>query len=522
MKIPDPLQFADPLQFLEMCWPHIMFYKEQREVIFSVRDNVETYCPAGNKLGKDFVSAFIALWFFMSRTPCRIVTSSATDRHLNVLWAEINNLIQTSKYPLTVTNGGNLIVNHHMIRKVVNGKVEPKSFIEGVVSDDVHCAALQGRHLPIKPSTLWIADEASALRASYWAMVRSWAHRLLVIGNTWPCENPFKFSVKGRPGSDDKGGDILSANGKYFYRKVIPIKATNSPNIRLSLAQIARGEEPTGEILIPGVMDYDEYTRHRKMMSKEEQCVCLDGEFYEGPGQYLYPVDWLNHSEELARKLRGKVRKAKAIGIDPAEGGDSTSMAAIDELGLIEQVTKKTPDTSVITGETIAFMNKHRVPAERVCFDYGGGGKQHVDRLRKQGYNVRAVHFGSAATADKKHGLTPLAKRKLQDEVRAVYKNRRIEMYDMLSIRMDPNGDSGGFAIDQKNVELRRQLAPMPKNHDGEGKMFLPPKNKPTKDSKVVTIRDLLGCSPDEADSLVLAVFAMDNRSQARTVRSLF
>lgn len=68
---------------------------------------------------------------------------------------------------------------------------------------------------------------------------------------------------------------------------------------------------------------------------------------------------------------------------------------------------------------------------------------------------------------------------------------------------------TGGFGIPAKYAELRRQLAPMPLDYDGEGRMYLPPKNKPTPTYKGRTIRDLIGRSPDHADSLVLAVFGL-------------
>jgi hypothetical protein len=123
---------VDPLQWAAMCWPDIYFYKQQQEIIYSVRDNDETIVPAGNMLGKDFVTAFIVLWFFLSRTPCRIVTTSVDASQLEgVLWGEMRRFIQTSKIPLTYEKGGPLLVNHQHIRKIVDGQVEGVSYIIG-------------------------------------------------------------------------------------------------------------------------------------------------------------------------------------------------------------------------------------------------------------------------------------------------------------------------------------------------------------------------------------------------------
>src|SRR5437879_4923464 len=68
--------FRDPLFFAKLLWPDVKFYNKQREVIYSVRDNFETVVVAGHMLGKDFVTGFIVLWFFLTRHPCRIITTS--------------------------------------------------------------------------------------------------------------------------------------------------------------------------------------------------------------------------------------------------------------------------------------------------------------------------------------------------------------------------------------------------------------------------------------------------------------
>jgi hypothetical protein len=41
-------KFLDPIEFAAEMWPHVRFYEKQREIIYSVRDNDETFVPAGN------------------------------------------------------------------------------------------------------------------------------------------------------------------------------------------------------------------------------------------------------------------------------------------------------------------------------------------------------------------------------------------------------------------------------------------------------------------------------------------
>jgi hypothetical protein len=53
----DPAEFRDkPLKLAAVLWPHVTFYREQKAIIESVWANDETFVPAGNKLGKDFVA----------------------------------------------------------------------------------------------------------------------------------------------------------------------------------------------------------------------------------------------------------------------------------------------------------------------------------------------------------------------------------------------------------------------------------------------------------------------------------
>ena len=308
-------------------------------------------------------------------------------------------------------------------------------------------------------------------------------------------------------------------------RKVIRIKAEDSPNVRLALAEIAAGLKPSGRVLVPGVKQYWEYLSNRRDWDPFQQCVSLDADWYEGDDVLWFPPMWLNLSERAAEKLAGQKRTPKSIGIDTGEGSAETCMCAIDELGIIELKAKRTPNTAVIPGEALAFARElGGVPPENILFDRGGGGFEHACVLRKMGYNVKTVGFGEAPTPPlKRRGVvTQLDKRVEEREERYAYISRRAEMHGLLRGRLDPRVDEEGkptrqvFAIPRKYEELRRQLAPIPMWYDDEGRLTLPPKGTRS-DKKVnpndVTIEKLLGCSPDQSDALILAVFGLENRN---------
>lgn len=203
----DYSKLQDPLVLAKVLWPQFSFYNKQREIIRSVWENDETFVPAGNMLGKDFISAFIILSFFLTRSPCRIVTTSVDSNQLEaVLWGEIKRFIQTSSVPLESTKGGPLIVNHMMLRKYnqTTGQVCGLSYVIGRVA--AQGEGMLGHHIAQTgdgiPRTMGVCDEASGVDQKSYESMDTWAQRKLVIGNPYPTNNFFYQGVK--------GGDILA------------------------------------------------------------------------------------------------------------------------------------------------------------------------------------------------------------------------------------------------------------------------------------------------------------------------
>lgn len=516
----------DPIKWGKLFWPETYFYDKQEQVIRSVCENDETFVPAANMMGKDFVAAFIVLYFFLTRSPCRIITTSAKADHLMVLWGEINRFIQTSRIPLECRKGGPLIIDHQKLRKLRNDRTRcPISYVKGLVAAEDSIAAMGGHHVSNIgdgiPRTLLVADESSSVPDAYIRVARGWYNRLLSIGNTWPCNNFFKNAIEGKPGAEptDFGGDRprpvkegeeLGFRG--YYRKVIHIAAEDSPNIRYAFGQIAKGLEHTDEILVPGVKSYGEYLKNLDMWDAEEICVRLHAKFYKGPSLLLFPETWLQRANDLAEQRQSSPKRGQRwMGCDPGEGVANSAWAIIDETGLLELISKKTPNTTEIVGTTIGLIRDFGIDPEDVIFDRGGGGKQHADRLRDMGYAIRTVAFGEAVTIGFKYGSTMPWEKTEHAEERYAYKNRRAQLYGELSLLMDPNSsEAKGFAIPSSHYKvLRDQLKLIPRWYDGEGRLRLPSKNKSTTGSKEQTLIEIIGHSPDEADALTLAVHGM-------------
>lgn len=522
----------DPLKLIGKLWPKIKLYDKQVEGIYSAFNNNETYIPAGNMLGKDFLGGLTILVFFLTRQPCRIITTSAKDDHLRVLWGEIHRFIQESEYPLDYKQGGPLIINQRELKKVYNGEECKISYVRGMVASSDSIAAMQGHHVAKTgdgiPRTMFFIDEASSVEDDYMKMGKTWANRIVVIGNTWPCSNFWFKAIEGDDATDDSGGDIPhDYDPNLFHRKIIKITAEDSPNVRLAFKEIAKGKKPSFKMLVPGVKDYEEYLSNLKHWDEIQKTVSLYAEFYKGEEILLYPELWLQYAQEIADILEKRVvtRKAESMGIDGGEGRAKTVWTISDYQGVIAQHSAKTFDTSIIIPKTIAFGGMYNLPPEKWWFDRGGGGKQYVDLLRKKGYKCKTVFFGDPATDPEKYrkGLKTSNVKTQENEHKTSYKNRRAEMYGMLRFNcLHPNNQvrnskgkwiSGGFAIPREYSELIKQLKPLPLLFDSEGQMYLPPKDKKDPNSKEKTIKELLGKSPDESDSLALSVFGLYAKS---------
>lgn len=308
-----------------------------------------------------------------------------------------------------------------------------------------------------------------------------------------------------------------------YLRKVIRLPATASPNVRRAMWEIENGLPPTGlgpdgNPVVPVMLTWQDYQTRLATWDAQSISVGLNAEFYEGPELLLYPPEWLNLAARRAQENGGKRRSCKGIGCDPAEGGDLTAMCAVDELGVIELVARKTPDTQDVPRELLAFMRRHRLDGrpERVCIDRGGG-KFCADWLRREGYGVRTVAFGSILEEDPKYQKDTVRTKVSQRESKYAYRTRRAQMFGELSELLDPGIDGCRFGIPAEYADLRAEMRPIPKTFDNEGRLELIPKNpKPQDKNPDGTPRDrrkslvgLIGHSPDRLDALALAVHAM-------------
>lgn len=506
----------DPVLFVRTFWPEFRLAPYQKQILESVRDNNETWVPSANKMGKTFIAAQTALWWFLTRNS-KVVTSSTTEYQLvRILWGEIGHLLQQMKL------GGyrfRLERKHLCIslaREEGQRDSQGKYYLIGQVTAQVE--SFQGHHLEKMadgtPTVLFIFEEASGLEREFYEAATSQAHRLLAIGNPLRARGIFFEKCRAK---DERHPDHLDR----LFRKVIHVSGDDSPNVQYARRHRELGRPGKPRIIVPGILTFEEYQERLHNWAPDKVRTRLLGQFEDESEEKFFPVEWVDQAQQLGSMLREHTARRRhrhrfgapyALGVDVAQGGrDETVWVVLGRFGVREIVARQTPNTSAIAGRTLQLMRRYRIRDCAVAFDTGGGGKQIADYLRdRQGLeNLSDIAFGAKAFDS------------------AEYPNRRAELYGELRKALEPCGrlkrmlrcspsewtkKQWCVALPPDDGLLRDELLVLPKLHDSEGRLRLPPKQKrvqQTTGPQEPTIRELLGGrSPDRADALVLAYYA--------------
>ncbi|HEV7225554.1 MAG TPA: hypothetical protein VGN42_22805 [Pirellulales bacterium] len=515
---------SDPCGFAARFWPRLRLTPYQRRILESVRDNGETWVHSANKMGKSFVAALAAVWWFATR-PGRVMTTARTGRHLKlVLWPEIKNLLRTSCNELD----GELSRFHfgfHQLEQFVygqlreRGKPDERYYIAGLLQNQEE--SFQGLHLPTlkdgTPTVLAIVDEASNQERWLYDAISSYAHRILEIGNPTHSEGRFYEICRAR---DQRHPDDV--DGNRLFRKVIHVSGEQSPNVKAGLqwAADARPTKPAQPpMIVPGILSYQQFVERKANWSPYQVRTRLLGLFPDEGGGRLFPAEWLDAAQQFGRIAAERPGRPYALGVDVAQGGgDLTAWVVLGRYGVRKLIVRETPNTAEIAGQTIRLMRAFRIRPAWVAFDAGGGGKQIADLLRDRGFeDLLDVTFGAAA------------------EDRRKYKNQRAELYGELREAMTPSTRQSRLlaapierwpraarclGLPPDDALLREDLAVLPLLRDAEGRLRLPPKDKPTRRTSAQSersVRELLGGrSPDRGDALALAYYAWRRGREAR------
>lgn len=203
---------------------------------------------------------------------------------------------------------------------------------------------------------------------------------------------------------------------------------------------------------------------------------------------YLFNYDKLHAAFDI--KPFGDIfGRTRVLGIDfAAQGNDQCVATVLDRMSnqhwqLTERIPWDESDTMVSVGKIVALIGQHKPTA--TIIDIGGMGKVVFDRLNEvlgqSKINLHAFDGGSTQGVQTEH-----------------YANKRAEAYYLLNDWFD----SGFLCLQKKDMEVVKQLEKIKMKYRSNGVRLIQAKVDMKKD---------MGYSPDDADSLMMAVWAARN-----------
>lgn len=203
------------------------------------------------------------------------------------------------------------------------------------------------------------------------------------------------------------------------------------------------------------------------------------GEPLQQADDYLFNYEKLNEVYDI-QAFGERFKRQRVMAIDfAAQGNDQCVATVLDRLTnqhwkLSERIPWDEPDTMVSVGRIINLIGQFK--PDVAMLDIGGMGKPVWDRLCEAQINITPFDGGSTNNVDIKH-----------------YANWRAKGYFTVKEWVD----NGFLIIDRKDNEVIKQLEKIRMKYRSNGSRLIQAKVDMKKD---------LGYSPDDADSLMMAV----------------
>jgi hypothetical protein len=352
----------NPTFFVENVIGMTTLWKKQQEIINSVQKNARTAVRSCNGAGKTFVTANTVTWFLATHPNSIVVSTAPTARQVReLLWQEINNIHQNSKYPL-----GGRCLN-------VSWTMGAKWFAVGLSTNDAN--RFQGFHAD---NILGVIDEAAGVEAPIWegmdAILTSSGARLLVIGN--PTE---------------PSGRFFDAFSSDLYNK-IHISAFDTPNFTengITYEDIKSGEwrDKMDSLIFPSLITPRWVAEHMEIWGEDSPAfqARVMGNFPIIGTDTMIPLGWVLRAKE--RELDFKDKDRVGMAIDVARFGDDESVIGIrkgNSLTSYEVLNNVDVYALAKAAKKIADREK----PETIKVDVVGIGAGVADILRAWGYQA--------------------------------------------------------------------------------------------------------------------------------------
>ena len=280
----DPVGFAADVLGVSLT-------PDQQEIIQALPGRVKI--ESGHNVGKSFLMAVIALWWFYTRPSSVVVCNAPKLEHLrDVLWSEIRMLWMRARVTLP---------DYFVGPKAPEMYEHPDHWAKGYTTSKGE--SYQGRH---RESMLFLFDEDEGIEPVYWTATST----MYQPGqdHAWVAScNPLTTSSQSYLESLIAGPD-----GTPKWR-LFRLSSLNHPNIVAELS----GQPPPVPNAV-SVAQVDQWVKDWcTPVDRPEDRTSTDIEWHPGSGRWYRP---------------GPVFKARAAGIRPTEGVDTIWSQAVFEL----------------------------------------------------------------------------------------------------------------------------------------------------------------------------------------------
>lgn len=458
-------------------WPDAKLDWHQREIIKAILLGMNGQCAelavkGCTGAGKGCSVAMACNIWYEAHPEAKVILHSASATHAKeVIFSEI--VMWRRK------------MRHRCPDEIMSTSIKSSEKHYVIVANPDRGESFSGRHGGL---ILTIFDEASSSSEKYWNLAKTQADMRVAISNPRSCASWFYrlFPDKGR---DDPVVDTKTPGG--FLRRCVTVSGASCMNVRTG-QKILEGQltrEMYLEIMANPEPGFREMFGEGRFPSEDVEC------------QLILP-SWLER--HLALPVDNIEIKAAGLDIGDSDDGDVTILALGSEAGCRSLIRRDKGGTMETVSWTMSvFRDRYGIDLVNgqlpICVDADGIGKGVADRLAELGAWV-IPHQGSATAHN-----------------RRAFVNRRAESYGILARRLNPvtAGEPWPFPNDPDLIE---ELCIQQKIFDSDGIRFkLQPKDQPTgarpimnhRNEVVLTIRQLIGRSPDKADALAYLSWAV-------------
>jgi phage terminase large subunit len=472
VRFPSPMYQAHPVRFAREI-VGVNPWSKQVEIMEAVRDHPRVAVKSGHKVGKSASAALLALWFYCSYDAARVIATSTTARQVDeILWRELRMMHARSgrcvdcKAELAA-NPGARIPRPCPHSSLIDGELGDLART-GLKSDDFReitgftakqaeaVAGISGQHV------LYLVDEASGVAEEIFEAIegnRAGAAKLVLMSN--PTKNEGEFHA--------------AFNEKSRFYHCITVASTETPNA------------VSGQPLIPGLATKEWCEEKAEEWGEKSPLyrVRVKGDFAEHEQGKIFSLHTLELAEQRWAETPAEGRLY--IGLDPAGekgSGDEICFAPRRGLKSLELRTTRGLDEKGHLAELLRIVARLKHPRETPVVV--------VDR---EGSVGSKVYFTIRAYADAHPGEIEVV------GVRASDKSlRQPELYDRmrdaLAASLSAWIDAGGAIVEDARLAKEMHALSWKQRADGRVKV-----------TDKVTLRKLLGRSPDRYDALALSTW---------------